>query len=41
MIEARLGEQIELQQQTLVNRIPSAARPSIAGVCTYGFSHQP
>jgi hypothetical protein len=38
---ARLGEQMELLQQTLVNRMPSAANRSIVGVEQYFLSQEP
>ena len=37
---ARLGEQMELLQQTLVKRMPSAARRSMVGVGQYFLSHE-
>ena len=39
MMLARLGEQMELLQQTFVNRMPSAARRSMVGVRTNSCSH--
>ena len=38
---ARLGEQMELLQQTLLKRMPSAAKRSIVGVGQNFLSHEP